>query len=67
MNVNQFNAALERLGLTQVRFAALIGKSDRAVRNWAGGRWPVPVETALLLKLMLELKPAQLKKLLQTK
>jgi DNA-binding transcriptional regulator YiaG len=56
MTANQFNKALDRLGYSQSSLARQIGKSDRMVRNWAAGKWPVPTEIALLLNLMLDTK-----------
>jgi DNA-binding transcriptional regulator YiaG len=49
----QFNLALDQLGFSQVGFAKKINKTDRQVRNWAAGRWPVPTEIAMLLNLMI--------------
>jgi uncharacterized protein (DUF111 family) len=54
MTHNQFNAALEKLGFTQVGFAATIDVGERSVRRWAAGQWPVPVPVAMLLNLMLK-------------
>jgi hypothetical protein len=65
MTANKFNAALVALGfassgadgrpsLGQTELANLLDVSPRMVRNWAAGRWPVPIHVALLLNLMLD-------------
>ena len=54
MNAKQFQIALDRLGFTQSSFARTIDISDRMVRRWAAGEWPVPTQTAMLLNLMLK-------------
>ena len=63
MTANQFNKALKTLGFVnpeftlsmgQSEFARAIGVSDRNVRRWAAGQWPVPVVVSLLLKTMLK-------------
>jgi DNA-binding transcriptional regulator YiaG len=53
MTPKQFNAALERLVLTQVGAAKLLGLTDRTVRNYAAGATPIPEATAKLLQLLL--------------
>jgi predicted transcriptional regulator len=52
MTPKQFNAALERLVLTQVGAAKLLGLTDRTVRNYAAGDTPIPEPTAKLLRLL---------------
>lgn len=54
MNAKQFSTALTRLGFTQSSFARQINISDRMVRNWVSGSFPVPTQTAMLLNLMLK-------------
>lgn len=56
MSPKQFNAALEKLGFTQLSFAATLQVNARTVRNWVGGRSVVPVTVAMLLNLMLKTK-----------
>lgn len=56
MTEKQFNAALDRLGFTQVGFAAKLEIGERSVRRWASGQWPVPTPIAMLLNLMLKTK-----------
>jgi hypothetical protein len=54
MTEKQFNAALAKLGYTNVTFGELIETNDRTVRRWASGQWPVPKTIALLLGYMLK-------------
>ena len=41
MTANQFNAALPKLGFTQVGLATP-AINDRTIRRYASGQWPVP-------------------------
>jgi hypothetical protein len=52
MTSNQFRAALERLGLSQVGAAALVGADPRTGRRWALGERDVPECVAILLRLL---------------
>jgi DNA-binding transcriptional regulator YiaG len=52
----QMQAALNRIGFSQVGFARTIGKGDRTIRGWIAGDWPVPREIAMLLNLMIKTK-----------
>ncbi len=52
MTPAEFRGALDRLGLSQVRAAKLLGVHDKAARNWAAGRNKVPHAVATLLRLM---------------
>jgi DNA-binding transcriptional regulator YiaG len=54
MNGAQMQAALDRIGFSQVGFARTIGKGDRTIRGWIAGNWPVPREIAMLLNLMIK-------------
>lgn len=56
MTGKQFEAALKKLDLDNHSFADLVQHSDRSVRRWAGGLWPVPASVAYLLNLMLDTK-----------
>ena len=53
MTANQFRAALDRLGLSQLEAARLFKSNDRTVRRWAIGERSVPPTVAIMLKLML--------------
>jgi DNA-binding transcriptional regulator YdaS (Cro superfamily) len=64
MTSDQFNAALDRLGITadgavyagQTSFAETIAVNPRTVRRWALGEAEVPTAVAMLLNLMLKTK-----------
>jgi transcriptional regulator with XRE-family HTH domain len=52
MNANQYRAALERMGLTQVKAAELLGIDPRTSRRYALGECPVPEPIMKLLLFM---------------
>jgi len=52
MTAKQFQAAIDRLGLSQVGVARLLGADPRTARRWALGERSVPEPIAILLKLM---------------
>jgi DNA-binding transcriptional regulator YiaG len=54
MNGTQMQAALDSVGFSQVGFAKTINISDRTVRGWIAGNWPVPRVVAMLLNLMIK-------------
>jgi hypothetical protein len=54
MTAKQFNAALAKLGFTQIGFARQLQLGERSVRRWAADQWPVPTPIAMLLNLMLK-------------
>ena len=56
MTCNKFNAALKQLGYSQSGLARQLQISDRMVRHWAAGKWPVPAVYAALLNLMIDTK-----------
>jgi len=64
MTNTEFNAALDRLGITregrvyagQAEFANTIGVNDRTVRRWSIGEAEVPTVVACLINLMLKTK-----------
>lgn len=53
MTPKQFQAAIDRLGLSQVGAAKLVGADPRTARRWASGERSVPEPVAILLRLML--------------
>ena len=71
MNADQFNRALEKLGLTsegnlaagRLTFAKIIAVNPRTVGRWALGESEVPTAIAMLLNLMIKTntKPEKLK------
>ena len=54
MTAKQFNAAIERLGLSQVGAAKLIGITGRTCRRYAAGDAEIPEPTAKLLRLAID-------------
>ena len=53
MTAKQFQAAIDRLGLSQVGAAKLVGADPRTARRWALGERSVPESVAIILRLML--------------
>lgn len=53
MTANQFRTAIDRLGLSQVKAASLVGADPRTGRRWALGERAVPDCVAILLRLLL--------------
>jgi hypothetical protein len=53
MTAKQFQAAIDRLGLSQVRAAKLFGSDPRTARRWALGEREVPACVAIVLRLLL--------------
>lgn len=52
MTSRQFQAAIDRLGLSQVGAARLVGADPRTARKWAAGDNKVPECVAILLRLL---------------
>lgn len=52
MTPNQFRAAIDRLDLSQVAAAKLVGADPRTARRWALGERDVPECVAILLRLL---------------
>jgi hypothetical protein len=53
MTAKQFQAAIDRLGLSQVGAARLFGADPRTSRRWALSERAIPESVAILLRLML--------------
>lgn len=53
MTAKQYQAAIDRLGLSQVAAAELLGLDPRTSRRYALGEIAVPAPTAKLLRLLL--------------
>lgn len=53
MTAKQFQAAIDRLGLSQLGAARLFSADGRTARRWALGERSVPEPVAILLRLML--------------
>jgi hypothetical protein len=56
VTANQFRNAIEKLGLSQVGAARLVGADPRTGRRWALDERPVPECVAILLRLLLAKK-----------
>ena len=65
MTAEQYRAALERLGFSQIRGGKWLGIAGRTSQNYANGATPIPEPTARLIRLVLKLKltPDQASKL----
>jgi DNA-binding transcriptional regulator YiaG len=55
MTAKQYQAAIDKLGLSQAAAARWLGLSLRTSQHYAAGTRPVPEPTAKLLRLMLRL------------
>lgn len=53
MTPKQYQAAIDRLGLSQLGAARLFGADGRTSRRWASGERAVPETIAILLRLLL--------------
>jgi transcriptional regulator with XRE-family HTH domain len=53
MTDEEFKAAIEALGLSQLRAGKLLGASVRSARRWAAGGAAIPESVATLLRLLL--------------
>lgn len=63
MTANEFRLSLSTLHITQSAFARWIKVTDRTVRTWIKGQYPVPMTVSYLLALMKETdrKPEDIK------
>jgi DNA-binding transcriptional regulator YiaG len=59
MDGEEYRAALEKLGLTQVEAAKVLHVDDRTSRRWAGDEVPIPYAAATLLRCMVLYKPVR--------
>jgi DNA-binding transcriptional regulator YiaG len=53
MTPDQYRAAIEQLGLTQVAAAKLLGVDERTSRRWATGERDVPAPAARFLRYLI--------------
>ena len=53
MTPTQFRTALDRMDLSDARFACLVGAHERTPHSWAAGRRSVPESVAILVRLLL--------------
>ena len=56
MTPTQYKAAIKALSLSQERAGDWLGIGRRTSQGYALGEYPVPKQTAMLLKLMIRLK-----------
>ena len=54
MNGTEYGRALERLGLSQVGAARLLGVNDRTSRRWIANEVPIPLSVAVMLQLIIK-------------
>lgn len=54
MSADEFRAALEQLGVSQIRWARLVGAEKGTVNRWANGLSQVPGSVHVLLAILLE-------------
>jgi hypothetical protein len=52
MDATKFRKAIERLGLSQVRAAELVGRDGRTARRWVAGG--PPPEAAIIFQMLLD-------------
>ena len=56
MKGTEYGKAIERLGLSQVGAAKLLGVNDRTSRRWIADEVPIPHTAAMVLRMMLKYK-----------
>lgn len=56
MNPDEYRAAIEKLGLSQVAAARLLGVDERTSRRWANGERDVPAPAARFLQYLIATK-----------
>jgi DNA-binding transcriptional regulator YiaG len=54
MTATEFDAVIDRLGLSQVAAARLLGFNERTVRRWALGETPIPDVAARFLRYLVQ-------------
>lgn len=58
MKLNEYRAAIETIGLSQVAAGRFLGVDARTSRRWALGEAPIPNVVAILLRYMVRRKIA---------
>lgn len=56
MTADEFRIGIEKLGISQRRFAEIAGIPERSMRRWLAGDNDVPVVVAVLLSLLVSRK-----------
>jgi DNA-binding transcriptional regulator YiaG len=55
MTADELRETLHRFDISQASFARAIGVSNRMVRYWISGRYPIPQRTVAVIEIMAEL------------
>ena len=55
MTANELRDTLRKFDISQAGFARAIGVSDRIVRYWIAGKYPIPRRTVAVIEIMAEL------------
>ena len=55
MTADELREILRRLDISQAGFARAIGVSNRMVRYWIAGKYPIPRRTVAVIEIMAEL------------
>jgi DNA-binding transcriptional regulator YiaG len=53
MTAEEFRAAIDEIGLSQVQAARMLNANERTARRWASGEIDIPTPVAIVLRLML--------------
>jgi DNA-binding transcriptional regulator YiaG len=53
MTAVQLEEAREALGLTEAILGHFLGVEPRTIRRWKSGEWAIPIQVAMVLRLML--------------
>lgn len=52
MSANEFSALLKKARLTPAQAAVVLGRTERAIRNWISGARRIPGPETILLRLL---------------
>ena len=55
MTADELRETLHKFDISQASFARAIGVSDRIVRYWIAGKYPIPRRTVAVIEIMAEL------------
>jgi DNA-binding transcriptional regulator YiaG len=59
MTADELRETLHRFDISQAGFARAIGVSNRMVRYWIAGKYPIPRRTVAVIEIMAELNEAR--------
>ena len=67
MTARQFEIAIEKLGLSQVASAQLVGHDPRSARRWVADERKVPATVEIVMRLLLarKIKPNDLEEVMR--